>query len=156
MMIINIIASHYHLPNYNLISVFVKSLCNQKQKSISISNNKLRCVFPPMVYQNFWSGQVDGHQLSGKWIMDSCRHGFKKQFCIYSKTNRWIVEKIQLFHVDDVVVFNQILRYHVEYLNHIFNLFEKMNIVLKFSKSYIGYPTIVWLNKKTTILGWTF
>ena len=56
-------------------------------------------------------------------------------------------------YVDNVVIFNQSMNKHTSHLEHVFNLFDKMNIVLKFSKSYIGYPKVVLLNKKIDNFG---
>ena len=56
-------------------------------------------------------------------------------------------------YVDDVIIFNRILKDHVSHVHEIFNLFDKMNISLKLSKSYIGYPTVMFLKKKVDNLG---
>ena len=51
-------------------------------------------------------------------------------------------------YIDDVVIFNKTLKKHTSHFEHVFNLFDKMNMALKLSKSYIGYPTIALLNQK--------
>ena len=56
-------------------------------------------------------------------------------------------------NVDDVVTFNQIIKKHAEHFNQIFNFFNKMNIVLKFSKPHIGYLSIVFLNQQIDNFG---
>ena len=51
-------------------------------------------------------------------------------------------------YVDDVVIFNQILQKHAEHFNQTFGFFNKMNIVLKPYKSYIGFLSITLLKQK--------
>ena len=47
-----------------------------------------------------------------------------------------------------MVIFNQIIKKLSEHFDQIFNLFNKTKIVLKFSKSYIGYLSITFLKQK--------
>ena len=51
-------------------------------------------------------------------------------------------------YVNDIVVFSKTLEKHIEHLIKIFELFRKMNIVLKFSKIYLEYPTVALLDQK--------
>ena len=52
-----------------------------------------------------------------------------------------------------MVIFNQTLKEHTGHFHHVFNLFDKMNIALKPSKSYIGYPTVALLGQKVDNFG---
>lgn len=58
-------------------------------------------------------------------------------------------------YVDDIVVFSKTLEEHLEHLRSIFQLFQKMNIALKPSKTYLGYPTVALLGQKVESLGLT-
>ena len=51
-------------------------------------------------------------------------------------------------YVDDVVIFNWILKKRAQHFHEIFGLFDKMNTALKPSKSYIDYPTMIFLQLK--------
>ena len=56
-------------------------------------------------------------------------------------------------YVDDVVVFSQSLEEHLRHLNQVFSLFAKMNVVLKPSKTYLGYPSVSLLGQRVDSLG---
>ena len=45
-------------------------------------------------------------------------------------------------YIDDVVVFNRILKKHLKHLHIIFALFESFNITFLFKKSFFDYFTI--------------
>ena len=51
------------------------------------------------------------------------------------------------------MIFNSILKKHVQHFNLVFNFFDKMNIVLKPSKSYIGYPSVTFLSQRVDNFG---
>lgn len=51
-------------------------------------------------------------------------------------------------YIDDVLMFNKILKKHLRHLNLIFKLFRKMNITLKSKKIYLTYSSIVLLRQK--------
>ncbi len=51
-------------------------------------------------------------------------------------------------YIDDVIVFNKNLEDHLEHLEKVFALFQKMNITLKAIKTYLEYFTIILLDQK--------
>ncbi len=55
-------------------------------------------------------------------------------------------------YIDDVVVFSKSLKDHLEHLDKIFALFQKMNITLKATKTYLEYFTIALLDQKVDSL----
>ena len=82
--------------------------------------------------------------------------GFKNSPAYVQKQIDGLLKPFKTFakiYIDDVIIFIQILKQHVEHFNHIFNLFDKMNIALKPSKSYIGYPTVALLKQKVDNFG---
>ena len=56
-------------------------------------------------------------------------------------------------YIDDVVIFSKTLDDHIEHLHQLFSLFQGLNICLKPSKSYLGYPSITLLGQKVDGLG---
>ena len=82
--------------------------------------------------------------------------GFKNNLAYVQKQIDGLLRPFKTFariYIDDVVIFNQSVKKHTGHFEYIFNLFDKMNIVLKFSKSYIGYPTVALLNQKVDNFG---
>ena len=55
-------------------------------------------------------------------------------------------------YVDDVIVFFQSLKEHLRYLNQVFSLFAKMNVMLKSFKIYFGYFSMSLLDQKVDSL----
>ncbi len=51
-------------------------------------------------------------------------------------------------YIDDVIVFSKILEDHLDHLNKVFALFQKMNITLEAIKTYLEYLTIALLDQK--------
>lgn len=51
-------------------------------------------------------------------------------------------------YVNDIVVFNHSLKKHLRHLIQVFALFDKLNIALKSSKTYLNYLTISLLDQK--------
>ena len=51
-------------------------------------------------------------------------------------------------YINDIVIFNHNLEKHLRYLNQVFVLFVKFNIVLKSSKTYLRYFTISLFEQK--------
>ena len=51
-------------------------------------------------------------------------------------------------YINNIVIFNHNLEKHLRYLNQIFVLFVKFNIVLKSSKTYLKYFTISLFEQK--------
>ena len=56
-------------------------------------------------------------------------------------------------YVDDIVMFSHSLKEHLRHLNQVFALFDKLNIALKPSKTYLNYPTISLLRQKVDRFG---
>ena len=52
------------------------------------------------------------------------------------------------FYINDIVVFNKILKKHLQHLQKILNLFRDMNITLKSSKTFLSYSSIILLEQK--------
>ena len=50
--------------------------------------------------------------------------------------------------MNDIVIFNKILDEHLFHLNIIFQLFKRMNIVIKSIKTYLNYFSIVLFDQK--------
>jgi hypothetical protein len=48
-------------------------------------------------------------------------------------------------YVDDIVIFFKIFEEYIEYLNIIFELFNRIGITFKDSKIYLDYPSIIFL-----------
>ncbi len=55
-------------------------------------------------------------------------------------------------YIDDVVVFNKTLEDHLDHLDKVFVLFQKMNITLKAVKTYFEYLIIILLDQKVDSL----
>ncbi len=55
-------------------------------------------------------------------------------------------------YIDDVVVFSKTLEDHLNHLDKVFALFQKMNITLKAVKTYLEYLIIVLLDQKVDSL----
>ena len=51
------------------------------------------------------------------------------------------------YYIDDIVIFSKILKDHLEYFNIIFSLFNKIDICLKDTKTYLAYPSIILLGQ---------
>ena len=50
-------------------------------------------------------------------------------------------------NIDDIVVFNYSLNEHIEYLHQIFELFERLQVILKVTKLYVDYFSVTLLNQ---------
>ena len=55
-------------------------------------------------------------------------------------------------YIDDIVIFNKILKEHLQHLQKILNLFREMNIILKSFKTFLNYSNIVLLKQKVNNL----
>lgn len=51
-------------------------------------------------------------------------------------------------YIDDVVIFSTFLTEHLKHLEKVFSLFEKFNVALKPSKTFLKYSTITLLRQK--------
>ena len=57
--------------------------------------------------------------------------------------------------IDDIVIFSESVDEHLSHLRAIFSLFNSMNITLKATKSFLGYPSVTLLGQKVDGLGLT-
>ena len=55
-------------------------------------------------------------------------------------------------YMNDIVIFNKTFDEHLFYLNIIFQLFKRMNIVIKSIKTYLNYFSIALLDQKINSL----
>src|SRR5438034_9392072 len=51
-------------------------------------------------------------------------------------------------YINDIVIFSKILKNHFKHLNIVFNLFDKMKIILKKVKTHLDYSSIILLNQQ--------
>jgi hypothetical protein len=51
-------------------------------------------------------------------------------------------------YVDDIVIFFKIFEEYIEYLNTIFELFNRIKIIFKNLKIYFGYSSIIFLGQR--------
>jgi hypothetical protein len=58
-------------------------------------------------------------------------------------------------YVDDIVIFSKTFEEYIEYLDIIFELFNRIGITLKDSKIYFGYPSIILLGQRVNGLDMT-
>ena len=64
-------------------------------------------------------------------------------------------KKFARAYINDVVVFFNSLKKHLRHLIQIFKLFEKMNVIIKISKMFLKYSTIVLFDQKVNNLNMT-
>ena len=88
-----------------------------------------------------WNVAVMGYRNSPAYVQRQI-DGILRQFRTFARA-----------YVDDIVVFSQSLNLHLQHLKKVFSLFAHMNIALKPSKTYLGYPTIALLGQKVSSLG---
>ena len=55
--------------------------------------------------------------------------------------------------IDDIVIFSDSAKEHLEHLRVIFGLFVEMNIALSPKKAYVGYPSVDLLSFRVNSLG---
>jgi hypothetical protein len=51
-------------------------------------------------------------------------------------------------YVDDIIIFFKNFQEYIEYLDMIFELFNRIGIIFKNSKIYFGYPSIILLKQR--------
>ena len=52
------------------------------------------------------------------------------------------------YYIDDIVIFSKILENHFQHLNMIFNLFNRLEIILKRIKTHLDYLSIILLDQQ--------
>jgi len=50
------------------------------------------------------------------------------------------------YYIDDIIIFSKILEDHFQYLNMIFNLFNRLEIIFKKIKTHLNYLLIILLD----------
>ncbi len=61
----------------------------------------------------------------------------------------------RVYVYNNVIVYSSNLEEYLYYLNKIFNLFKRINIVIKSSKIFLDYSIIILLNQKIDNLNFT-
>src|SRR5438034_297916 len=51
-------------------------------------------------------------------------------------------------YIDNIIIFSKILQNHLQHLNMIFSLFDKLKITLKKVKTHLEYSSIILLNQQ--------
>src|SRR5436190_9226055 len=59
-------------------------------------------------------------------------------------------------YIDDIVIFSKTLENHLQHLNMIFNLFNRLKITFKKVKTYLNYLFIILLNQQIYDFDMTF
>jgi hypothetical protein len=59
------------------------------------------------------------------------------------------------YYIDDIIIFFKTFKEYIEYLNTIFELFNRIGITLKNSKIYLDYPSIILLKQRINDLDMT-
>ena len=52
------------------------------------------------------------------------------------------------YYIDDIIIFSKILEDHLQHLNMIFNLFNRLEITLKKIKTHLDYLSIILLDQQ--------
>ena len=80
---------------------------------------------------------------------------FKNNLTYVQRQTDWLLRKYREFikaYINDIVIFNKTFDEHLFYLNIIFQLFKRMNIVIKSIKTYLNYFSIALFNQKMNSL----
>ena len=107
----------------------------------------------PVKRENQYKLIVVSHRNNEQWNMVVIK--FKNNPAYVQKQINGLLKPFDFIktYVDDVIIFNRTLKDHANHFHEIFGLFDKMNIALKPSKSYIGYPTMMLLGQKIDNFG---
>ena len=76
---------------------------------------------------------------------------FRNNFAYIQRQIDIVLRQYRVFarvYVDNIVVFNKILKKHLKYLTKMFELFRRLNIALKFFKTFLNYSIVVLLEQK--------
>src|SRR6266536_3566591 len=52
------------------------------------------------------------------------------------------------YYIDDIIIFSKTFEEHVEYLDIILGLFDRLGITIKETKTFLNYPSIILLNQR--------
>src|SRR5947207_12880966 len=96
------------------------------EKFIIVSHHDLKIISVAfMNYQEFLS--------YAQHMMNMILHSHKFFVCCY---------------IDDIVIFLKTLENHLQHLNTIFNLFNRLEIILKRIKTHLNYSSIILLDQQ--------
>lgn len=56
-------------------------------------------------------------------------------------------------YIDNIIVFSNLLDEHLAHLNKAFALFQRVNIAIKPSKTFLGFPSVALLGQQVDSLG---
>ena len=76
---------------------------------------------------------------------------FRNNFAYVQRQIDVVLRQYRVFarvYIDDIVVFNKILKKHLKHLTKMFELFRRLNIALKFFKMFLNYSIVVLLQQK--------
>ena len=76
---------------------------------------------------------------------------FRNNFAYVQRQIDVILRQYRVFvrtYIDDIVVFNKILKKYLKHLTKVFELFRKLNIFFKFFKTFLNYFIVVLLEQK--------
>ena len=58
-------------------------------------------------------------------------------------------------YIDDIIIFSKIFEEYVEYLDTILKLFDRLGMMIKEVKTFLGYPSIILLGQRINGFGIT-
>ena len=122
--------------------------CLQKCKFISIMNCALFFHQWRVIIKNRHKLTMMTHREIEQWnvaVMDWKKSSVYVQREIDEIFKKYSYAKI---YIDDVIVFSNFLKKHLNYLNTVFKLFQNWNITLKAMKIYFDYFSVFLLNQK--------
>ena len=96
---------------------------------------------------------VVNHRNSKQWNVTMIN--YRNSLIYVQRQINFILKNYRHFvkiYVDDIVVFFNSLKKHLRHFNQIFILFKRMNIALKFIKTFLKYFTISLLNQRVNSL----
>ena len=95
------------------------------EKFIIVNHHDLKII--NVVFMNYQK-----FSLYAQYMMNMIFYSYKFFVCCY---------------IDDIVIFSKILKNHLQYLNMIFSLFNKFEIIFKKVKTHLNYLSIILLNQ---------
>lgn len=82
--------------------------------------------------------------------------GYKNSSAYVQRMIDRILRKQRLYdraYVNDIVIFSNTFKEHLEHLRHVFNKLNQMGICLSPEKSYLAYPSVQLLGQRVNALG---
>ena len=124
--IITLILSCKYISMMNRTDFFYQwqVIIKNHEKFIIISHHDLKIISVALInYQEFLS--------YAQCMINMILHSHKFFVCYY---------------INDIIIFSKILEDHLQHLNIIFSLFNKLEITLKTIKTYLDYSSIILLD----------